>query len=200
MRQRPCAPLSTCAAALACLLVASPSFANGSITGTVSAKQAKLRKNAVVYIERGKRDTYPPLPTAHVGQERQEFIPFVTPVVRGTTVLFSNSDNTGHNVFTPDGEKFDAGVFNKGETYTYTFKAEGVYTLLCKLHPSMISYVVVLQNPHFAVTADDGSFRIDDVPAGDYTVKLWHERKVADPQRLQVTDGGTSIATFELRK
>lgn len=185
---------------VALVVNASPSWAGGTITGSVLAKQAKQRKNAVVYVERGKNDRYPPSPAPHIDQKNQEFIPFVTPVVKGTTIEFLNSDNTGHNIFTPDGEKFDAGVFNKGETYKYTFKSEGAYSLLCKLHPSMIAYVVVLQNPHFAITSEDGAFRIDGVPPGDYTVKLWHERKTAEPQKIVVTDGGTSSVTFELHK
>lgn len=192
---------NTAIAFVIALFVSAPAFAGGTIKGSISAKQAKHKKNAVVYIERTSKASYPaPAKGPDVDQINQEFIPFVTPVVKGTTIDFLNSDNTGHNIFTPDGEKWDAGVFNKGEKYKYTFSKEGVYTLLCKLHPSMIAYVIVLQNPHFAVTGEDGSYHIDNVPAGEYSLKLWHERKNADPQAVTVAEGATVTASFELRK
>ena len=35
---------------------------------------------------------------------------------------------------------------------------------------------MVAGHPFFAVTGDDGSFKITGVPAGKYTVEAWHER------------------------
>jgi hypothetical protein len=53
----------------------------------------------------------------------------------------------------------------------------------------MTGYVVVTDNPHFAVTGDDGSFEIKDVPAGKYTVEIWHEKYGSQTKELTVADG-----------
>jgi hypothetical protein len=59
----------------------------------------------------------------------------------------------------------------------------------CDVHPWMTGYVVVTDNPHFAVTGDDGSFEIKDVPAGKYTVEIWHEKYGSQTKELTVADG-----------
>ena len=46
----------------------------------------------------------------------------------------------------------------------------------CDVHPWMTGYVAVTDHPFFAVTGDDGSFTIPNVPAGTYTIEAWHER------------------------
>ena len=54
--------------------------------------------------------------------------------------------------------------------------ADQVLKFKCDVHPWMTAYVVVAGNPFFAVTGDDGSFKITGVPAGKYTIEAWHER------------------------
>jgi len=178
------------------LLAAAPALAAGGISGKVTAKSAKFLKNAVVYVEQA--PVKPAPKTAQMDQKGQLFVPFVLPVVKGTTIEFLNHDDTGHNVFSPDGEKFDLGVFTKDQVRKYTVDREGVYTLLCKMHPSMIAYIVSLQNPYFAVTGDDGAFTIADVPPGDYTLKVWHERKHAEPLKVTVPATGAAGLLLEL--
>jgi len=185
------------AIALAILSVAQTAdAAPGTIKGTVNAKSAKHRRNAVVFVE--KAPWTGPARTVPMDQKNQVFLPAVLPVVKGWTVEFLNNDATGHNVFSPDGEKFDMGVFNKDEKRTYAFQKEGVYSILCKMHPSMLAYVISLQNPYFAVTGEDGSFEIPGVPPGEYVIKVWHERKSADPAKVAVTGGGTAQVELEL--
>jgi plastocyanin len=185
------------ALALALALGAAPAQAAGTISGKINAKSAKFRRNAVVYVEKAPHSAPPK--TVQLDQKNQVFIPFVLPVVKGTTVEFLNNDATGHNVFSPDGEKFDLGVFEQNQVRTHTFSQEGVYTMLCKLHPSMIAYVLSLQNPYFAVTGEDGSFRIENVPPGEYTLKVWSERKKAEPAKVTVAEGGSAAVEFELK-
>lgn len=181
--------------------VAAPSLANakgGSIAGQVEAKKDKYKKNTLVYLEKVPGKHAPK--KAKMDQLNQKFIPFVLPVVKGSPVEFLNNDNTGHNVFTPDGEKYDLGTWKKGKSKSYTFNKLGVYTQLCKMHPSMIAYVVSLQNPYFAVTKDDGSFKIDGIPAGTYTVAVWNERKKGKPVSVTVTSGKTTDVPIKLGK
>ena len=59
----------------------------------------------------------------------------------------------------------------------------------CDVHPWMTGWVLVTDNPYHAVTGDDGSFNIKDVPPGKYTVEAWHEKYGSQTKEITVTDG-----------
>jgi hypothetical protein len=44
------------------------------------------------------------------------------------------------------------------------------------LYPWMRAWIQVFDHPYFSVTARDGSFTIDSIPPGRYTLYAWHER------------------------
>lgn len=160
----------------------------GDITGKYDAKRAKFRRDAVVYVEtaEGNFPSQKQAPCCVMDQKDLVFVPHVLPVVRGTTVKFTNSDSVGHNVFSPDGEKYNLGTWPKGESKPYTYNNLGVYVQLCNVHPEMEAFIVVLQNPFFALTDSSGKFSIKDVPAGKYTLKLWHS-KLKKKKSVEVT-------------
>ncbi len=56
----------------------------------------------------------------------------------------------------------------------------------CDVHPWMSAYLGVLPHPFFAVSEADGSFAIDDVPPGKYTVEAWHEFFQSHTQEIEV--------------
>jgi plastocyanin len=168
--------------------------AGGTITGTVKLKGAP--QPAVVYVESAAGTSAPPTAHAKMDQRGMTFIPYLMPIVVGTTVDFLNSDSVNHNVFSPDGEGFNLGTWPKGETKSYTFKKVGVYTELCSIHPEMEAFVVVLQNPYFAVTDKDGGFKITDVPDGHYVLKVFAKKlKKAEKEKgfpVDVIQGAAS--------
>ena len=150
------------------------SVAAGTITGILKIKGAT--PPAIVYVETAAGNFPPPATHPRVDQKGMTFIPYLLPVVVGTTVDFLNSDNVGHNVFSPDGESYNLGTWPKGETRSYTFKKTGVYTQLCSIHPEMEAFIVVLQNPFAAVADKDGNFKIPDVPDGHYVLKVFSKK------------------------
>ncbi len=176
----------------------------GGITGTVKAHGAKNSGDAVVYIDQIPSKTFPaPKEHALIDQKNMTFVPHVLPVVAGTTVDFLNSDDVLHNVFCPDkcAEKFNLGTWPKGQKKNYTFKEAGcVATLLCNVHPEMEGYIVVVGTPYFGVSAKDGSYFIKDVPAGKYTLKIWHEKLKGQDVTVTVPEKGDATADFELHK
>ncbi len=182
------------------LALASPAHAGkgGKIAGTVSTTPRKWTKDVVVYLKQ--------VPGKHKPEERVMdqrklvFIPHVLPVVVGSKVKFLNSDNVGHNVFSPDQEKYNLGTWPQGQTKTYTFEKLGVYTQLCHVHPEMQAFILVLQNPYFAVTGKDGAFTIPDVPPGRYSIVAWSEKLRAHESSVTVTAGATATVNFELRR
>ena len=176
----------------------------GTIKGKVAAKGAKHSGNAVIYVEKipGKHFD-PPKEPAIMDQKNLVFIPIVLPIVAGTTVKYLNSDDVLHNVFTPDkcAEKFNLGTWAKGQTRSYTFKNSGCLSvMLCNVHPEMEAYVLVLENPYYAVSAKDGSYTIKNVPAGKYTLKIWHKKLKGASQEVTVSESGEVTADFEIKK
>jgi hypothetical protein len=69
----------------------------------------------------------------------------------------------------------------------------------CDVHPWMTGYLVVTDNPFHAVTGDDGSFTINNVPAGTYTVEAWHERLGTKQAQLTVAPDKTAELKLELQ-
>jgi plastocyanin len=188
---------------IAALMSQQPASAGG-IVGTVKAKGAKNGGDAVIYIEKVAGKTFaPPKEHQRMDQKNMTFVPHVMPVLAGTTVDFLNSDDVLHNVFSPDkcAETFNLGSWPKGQTKSYTFKDAGCrVTLLCNVHPEMEGYIVVLENPYFAVSAKDGSYTIKDVPAGTYTLKIWHQKLKGADVKVEVPEKQNATVDFEIHK
>lgn len=131
----------------------------------------------LVYVDEIPGKTFtPPSNPPKMDQVQKEFVPRILPVLVGSTVEFLNSDDMEHNVFSPDNEGYNLGNARKGQVLGYTFKSCGVYTQLCKIHPEMVAYVVVVPTPYTAITDSAGNFRIENVPPGNYTLRVWGER------------------------
>jgi plastocyanin len=194
-------------AAAAALLAGSAvlaSAADGSITGTVKATGLASNADAVVWVEQAAGTLKPPAEPVTMDQKQMQFIPHVLPVVSGTSVRFLNSDPTPHNVFSPDFEKYNLGTWPKGQSKDYTFskctKFPCAYTQLCRVHPEMEGFVVVLPNPYFAVSDKEGHFEIKGVPAGQYTVAVWHAKLKAQPKPATVEAGKPATVEFTLAR
>jgi plastocyanin len=183
----------------AALLVRLPAAAagRGKIFGTVDAALTVDPTSALVYVEDVAEKTFaPPAEPALVEQRRMQFVPHVLPILRGTTVRFPNVDRVRHNVFSPSSAKpFNFGIYYPREARELTFDKLGVVTLLCNIHEQMLGYVVVLQNPYFTKVAADGTYAIEGVPDGRYTVALWSERS-SRPGMPAVVRGGPVEITF----
>ncbi|OGU72627.1 MAG: hypothetical protein A3H45_08570 [Ignavibacteria bacterium RIFCSPLOWO2_02_FULL_55_14] len=186
------------------VLIATSSAIAGDIRGKVKARGWKHSGDAVVHIDKIQGKTFPaPAKHAAMDQKNLVFIPHILPVLAGTTVDYQNSDDVLHNVFSPDkcAEKFNLGTWPKGQTRSYLFKEAGCFpVMLCNVHPEMEAYIVVLDNPYFAVSAKDGSYEITNVPAGKYTLKIWHERLKSQSVEVQVPETGDVVVDFEIRR
>jgi plastocyanin len=155
----------------------------GSISGTCQHPSVK-KFPTVAFIDAmpGKEFAAPEKP-ASMDQKNKEFVPRLLPILVGTTVDFTNNDDFEHNVFTPDGEAYNLGNWGKGQKRSHTFKIPGVHVQLCKVHPEMVSYIVVLKTPYFAVADAEGKFKISGVPEGTWKLKMWNEK--LKPKQLE---------------
>jgi hypothetical protein len=149
-------------------------------------------QSVVVYVE-----NVPP-PMAPIADEpalmrqfHDRFIPHVLPVLRGRTVSFPNDDDYFHNVFSVvAGDRFDLGRYGQGDTRLQTFDDPAVVVVRCEIHPSMKAYILVLENPLFAVADAEGGYRIEGVPPGTWSVVAWHPTRGRERRTVTVPAGG----------
>lgn len=130
----------------------------------------------------------------------KHFVPRVIVVPIGSTVSFPNSDPFNHNVFSrSSGGQFDLGLYGRGTVRSTRFTRPGVVRIYCNVHPGMSALIHVLENRHYSQPGNDGSFRLDGVPAGSYELHAWHERASEQATiRLTVTNGATTAVDIEL--
>jgi plastocyanin len=114
---------------------------------------------------------------ARMVQKDKTFTPHVLAVERGTIVDFPNFDPIFHNAFSNyNGRVFDVGLYQPGTSRSVNFGRAGVVRVFCNIHPNMSAVIVVLSTPYYTTTQKDGTFRIEDVPAGEYRLRVFHER------------------------
>jgi len=178
--------------------------ADGSISGSVKAAGLSSNADAVVWIQQAAGTAKPPAQAVTMDQKQMQFIPHVLPVVLGTTVRFLNRDPTAHNVFSPDVEKYNLGTWPQGQSKDHAFatcaKFPCVYTQLCRVHPEMEGFVVVLPSSYFAVSNKEGHFEITGVPPGQYTIAVWHPKLKAQPKPVTVEAGKPATVDFALAR
>ena len=139
---------------------------------------------------------------AVVDQRDKQFIPYVTAVQVGTAVSFPNSDNIRHHVYSfSPAKKFELPLYSGVPAEPVVFDKVGFVTLGCNIHDWMIAHIAVLPTPYFQVTRQDGRAVLKDLPAGQYTVQVWHPALKGQPeafaQRVDV-GGGTKSLVFTL--
>ncbi len=189
----------TAAAGAAALLLAPLAAAeNGAVTGTVTARGVRTPADIVISLEAPGAKAAPAAKPVQMDQKNMQFIPHVIAVTAGTTVKFLNSDPVAHNVFSPEG-KYNLGTWPQGETRDHKFDAAGVYTQLCRVHPEMEGYVVVLTTPYFAVTDKAGKYEIANVPPGKYTLVAWSEKLKSHKQDVTVEAGKALTVDLNLQ-
>ncbi|MFQ5738183.1 MAG: methylamine utilization protein [Acidobacteriota bacterium] len=150
-------------------------------------------ENVVVYLTGPQvRSPQPPKGPVVLDQRNLRFVPHVLPIVRGTAVLFPNSDQIRHNVFSASPARmFNLGIYPSGARRTVIFNKPGVVELLCTVHPEMSAYVLILETPYFSATDARGTFRIAGIEPGTYTLGFWCEHNGTLTRTIKVRKGET---------
>ncbi|MGZ5002558.1 MAG: carboxypeptidase regulatory-like domain-containing protein [Chthoniobacterales bacterium] len=138
---------------------------------------------------------------AEMAQKNIAFAPDLIAVLVGSSVEFPNMDDTYHNVFSYSKTKrFDLGRFRKDEKPTsVVFDKPGVVTIHCEIHDRMRGTILVLETPHFIKTDPAGRYRLEHLPAGNYTLKAWVDGGDLRERAVELKNGVTLHVDFPAR-
>ena len=161
-------------------------------------------QNCFVYVKEGLEKYSFETPSAPVTIENKlcVYAPHVTGAQVGQEIVFLNEDATLHNIhsYSKNTKSFNLGLPFQGMKQTKKFNApEVMVALKCDVHPWMQGYLGVLPHPYFAVTKDDGSFEIKNIPAGEYLVEVWHEKLGVQSQKIKIEPQGTQQIDFTFK-
>jgi plastocyanin len=170
----------------------------GTISGKVEVTPAKYQAETVVYVVKAP-GTFAPK-TVHLDQKALTFLPHVLVITKGDTVTFLNHDNVAHNVYSPDDGAYNLGTFKPNEDRNHTFDEVGPYTQLCSIHPEMLAFIYVNQNPYAAAVDAKGHYVIKGVPPGTYQLGVWNSHLKAAPKTVTVSAGKTVDVNFDVKR
>ena len=151
-------------------------------------------KNAVVWFPGVPVPADSKPPKEKLDQQQCLFIPHVLAAPVGSTVDVVNSDKALHNVRAQAGEEklLNYAMPIPGHVVPTKLKKEGVFKVSCDVHPWMRAWLLVLPTAAYAITGEDGKYRIEGIPPGKHKVKIWHERLGEREAQVDIQAGQTA--------
>jgi plastocyanin len=158
--------------------------------------------NVVVYISQGLTgneavSTQP----VQLDQKGCQYVPHVVAVDAGQHMKILNSDQTLHNIHpqTTKNSEWNKSQLVGAPPLDVTWTNEEVaIPVKCNVHPWMLAYIVVVKGP-YGVSDDSGSFKLDNVPPGAYTLTAWHETYGTQTQNVTVAAGKPATVSFTFK-
>jgi plastocyanin len=163
--------------------------------------------NVVVYISEGYSGgaTAATNPVS-IDQKGCMYQPHVVAVDVNQPMKVVNSDQTTHNIHPLPAPGAGNTGWNKSQPpgsapFDVTWKAEEIaIPVKCNIHPWMHGYIAVVKGP-YGTSDDKGSYTIDNVPPGSYTLTAWQEDLGKQTAKVTVAAGkpGTADFTFKAK-
>jgi len=148
--------------------------------------------NAALLIESKKVSVQVPEASAVVDQVDKQFTPTVSAVEPGTDVVFPNSDNIRHHVYSfSEAKNFELKLYSDKEKPSVNFDKAGIVTLGCNIHDQMVAYVLVSDAYDIAITNEQGIVELTlEESEAPTEVRVWHYwmgDKLSKAQNVQLT-------------
>ena len=176
----------------------------------VDVKDGALR-GAFVFLDKiktGKKWAKPELGIYLVNQKGCRFTPWAQ-VVRPGPIVIRNSDaGVLHNINAREligvekGRVVKKTLFNFGQPDPGDIKDKikprrsSYIGINCEAHNFMFGFIMAPTHPYAVVVGEDGSFSIDNIPPGKYTLKAWHPRFGIKKAKITVAPKGTVETNF----
>jgi len=158
--------------------------------------------NVVVYISEGLTGNEAASSTTLTWDQKGcQYIPHVMALDAGQHFKVTNSDQTSHNIHPqptknsewnksqpPGAPPFDISWLN----------VEVAIPVKCNIHPWMHGYMAVVKGP-YAVSDANGSFKLENVPPGSYTLTAWQETYNTQTSKVTVAAGKAATADFTFK-
>ena len=173
---------------LAPLYVKGADVKDAAVCASVEAPNEKILvkngglANVFVFLRKAPKVPADKVPEASLtfDQKACVFKPHAMLVRVGQTVRVLNSDGVAHNTHT-NGIKTTS--FNSivnpndavGASLLYKQAEQEPISVVCDIHAWMRAYHLPIDHPFAAISSEDGTFSIKDLPAGKHEFKVWHE-------------------------
>jgi hypothetical protein len=160
--------------------------------------------NAFVYISKGLEGKNFEVPAAPVTIDQRGcwFRPRVLGIQTRQVLQIVNSDPVTHNIhpmaMVNREWNHSQGPGDAPLSRKFT-KTEVMIPVKCNIHSWMHAFIGVLDHPYFAVSRDDGSFEIKNLPPGTYTLSVWQENLGTQEQQITVAANGKADANFTFK-
>jgi len=163
-------------------------------------------ENVVVYISQGLTGNEAAIPSqpATIDQKGCQYVPHVLAMNVGQHMTVLNSDKTAHNIHPQPSPTGGNSQWNKSQTagagpidVAWT-NEEVAIPVKCNIHPWMRAYIAVVKGP-FGLSNDTGSFKLDNVPPGTYTLTAWQETFGTQTQKVTVAAGKPVTTDFSFK-
>lgn len=164
-------------------------------------------KNAVVSLTDMKKGKALNVPKKNIefSQEDCAFRPHVLTIPVGANIDILNNDPITHNIHT---FSIDNAPINKAQPKTVKkmsapvpFEFPETIKVQCDIHTKWMSaWFIVTEHPYYAVTDEEGRFRITDVPPGKYHLQVWHESLGTQGREVTVKAKEETAVSFELKE
>lgn len=115
------------------------------------------------------------------------FYPRIQATRLGNYLTLQSGDEIIHNPHGWWNDKktvFNITLLNPNHSFKRKLKWAGIYRVECDTHTWMKAYILVFGHPYYTITDASGTFRLENVPVGTYTLRVWHE--VLGEQRATV--------------
>jgi hypothetical protein len=181
-------------------------------TGNREIDYVKVNNGAlgdvVVYLDKVKegKDFEADAAGGNLDQKGCEFSPFLQVMKNDGKLEVKNSDPVLHNIHTYEiMGRAKKTVFNISQPDPNTIhksvklKRGDAMKIECDAHDFMHGFVFVAKNPYYAIVGADGSYSIDNIPAGKYTVKAWHGKLKEQKTKVDVAAGAAAEANFDFK-
>jgi len=129
---------------------------------------------------------------------RCAFSPRIGTARKGQDVEIRNQDPILHNTHIKYGKRTFLNVAQVpgGKPIVKRLKRAGVHDIRCDKHVFMEGSLHVFSHPFYALTTQNGTFRITGIPAGKHPIHVWHETLGVLDQVVTIPENGTVRVDF----